>query len=135
MAKLNSHGTTATTQAQALRWLIDNSTNAPADVIEAAERLYTAKTKRYNRPKVASKAARENAALVPVVVALVENAGDELVNATFISNHIDRPEVRSAQKARAIADMAISNGDLVKYTYKGRTYYATPGNIPGFVTA
>ena len=112
------------TQAQALRHLIDNApANTPTEVIEVAEKLYTAKTKKYDRPKTMSKAMRENLALVDSVVDLVTANSDELVNATFISNHLDRPEVRSAQKARVIADIAIDQGKLVKYDYKGRTYY------------
>lgn len=120
---MTNNNTTTMTQAAALRFLIDHAVDAPSEVIEAAEKLYTAKTKKYDRPKIESKTARMNAAIVPLVVELVANHPDDLVNATFINDNLDHPEVRSPQKARHLADLAIANGDLVKYTHKGRVYY------------
>lgn len=112
-----------TTQAAALRWLIDHAVNAPVDVIEAAERLYTAKTKRYERPATVSKERRINEAIMPELVDLIRNNPDELINATWLNDHCNNPEVRSPQKARAIIELAIQAGTVVKYQYKGRTYY------------
>lgn len=120
-----------TTQAAALRWLIDNApAGTPEDVMTAAENLYTAKTKKYDRPRTESKAARLNATLVDPVVALVGAHPEELVNATFIRDNLNHFEVRSAQKARVIADMAIAEGKLDKYTKGGRVYYCLPGQAP-----
>lgn len=111
------------TQASALRWLIDNAVNAPADVIEAAERLYTAKTKRYERPATVSKERRINEAIMPELVELIRNNPDEMINATWLNDHCNNPEVRSPQKARAIIELAIEAGNVTKYQFKGRTYY------------
>lgn len=123
--------TNTTTQATAIRWLIDNApATTPVEVIEAAEKLYTAKTKKYDRVKTESKAARLNATLVPMVVELVENHPEDLVNSTFIKNHINHPEVRSAQKVNAIAKMAIEQGLLERYKKGGRVYYCIPGQCP-----
>lgn len=132
MATMNNTTTkNTTTQAQALRWLIDNSVNAPQDVLEAAEKLYTAKTKKYERgAKTETKEQRMNKALFPQIVELIANNPNELINATWIKDHFDNVEVRSPQKARVLADMAIANGDLEKFTYKGRVYYCIPGACP-----
>ena len=112
------------TQAAALRWLIDNAQDAPQDVISKAEELYTSKTKKYDRPKTVSKERRMNETLVVPVVDLMKNApADELINATWINDHFDHVEVRSPQKARVIAEIAIEKGLIEKYTHKGRTYY------------
>ena len=112
------------TQAAALRWLIDHSVNAPEDVITKAEELYTSKTKKYDRPKTMSKERMANERLVAPIVELVKNAPeDELVNATWLNNNFDHVDVRSPQKARVIAEIAIEQGLLEKYTHKGRTYY------------
>lgn len=127
---MTNNNTTTMTQAAALRWLIDNANNAPAEVVEAAEKLYTAKTKKYDRTKTESKAARLNATLMPIVVELIENNPNTLINATWLNDHINHAEVRSPQKARYLADMAIKNGLIEKYTYKGRVYYCLPGMAP-----
>ena len=112
------------TQAAALRWLIDNAVDAPTDVITKAEELYTSKTKKYDRPKTVSKERMMNEKLVDPVVELVANApADELVNATWINNNFDHVDVRSPQKARVIAEIAIEQGKMEKFTHKGRTYY------------
>lgn len=112
------------TQATALRWLIDHATDAPAEVIEAAERLYTAKTKVYDRVKTVSKERLENEKLVPVMVELIETAPEgELVNTKYLATVCNDPAVRSPQKARAIVDIAIERGIVEKYQEKGRTYY------------
>lgn len=122
---MTNNTNTTMTQAQALRHLIDNApTNTPAEVIEAAEKLYTSKTKKYDRPKgVKSKERIINESLVPQVVELVKSHPDSLVNATFINDNLDSVEVRSPQKARVIAEIAIEQGLLEKYSEKGRTYY------------
>ena len=119
----NNTNATVMTQATALRWLIDNAANAPVEVIEAAEKLYTAKTKKYDREKTVSKTQRLNESLVPVVVEFVATHPDEMVNATFVKDNLDNVEIRSAQKVVAIANMAIAQGLLEKYAHKGRTYY------------
>lgn len=113
------------TQAQALAYLIEHAdANTPADVMEKARELYAAKTKKYDRPRTVSKERRANEALVPAVVELVKSADDgELVNATWINDHFDHVDVRSPQKARVIAEIAIERGELEKFTHKGRTYY------------
>lgn len=113
------------TQAAALRFLIDNAPACtPAEVITAAEKLYTAKTKKYDRPKTASKERRANEALVPAVVELIKNAPDGvMVNATYINDHLNDVNVRSAQKARVIAEIAIEMGLIKKESVKNRTYY------------
>ena len=111
------------TQAQALRWLLDNTPSIPEDVRESAEKLYTAKTKVYDRPKTMSKEARLNLSLVDPVVEMIKANPDAIINATWINDHFDHPEVRSPQKARAIVDQAISQGKVEKYTVKGRVYY------------
>lgn len=113
------------TQAQALRHLIDNAPeNTPAEVIAKAEELYTAKTKKYDRPKVASKERRANEALVTPILELIKSAPEgELINATWINANFDHVDVRSPQKARVIAEIAIERGLLEKYNEKGRTYY------------
>ena len=116
--------TTTMTQAAALRWLIDNAVNTPEDVMVKAEELYTSKTKKYDRPKTISKERMMNEKLVAPVVELVKNAPEgELVNATWINANFDHVDVRSPQKARVIAEIAIEQGLLEKYTHKGRTYY------------
>ena len=117
----------ALTQAQALAFLIEHApANTPADVLFKARELYAAKTKKYDRPRTISKERRANEALVPAVVELVKSAVDGcLVNATWINDHFDHVDVRSPQKARVIAEIAIEQGLLEKYTYKGRTYYRT----------
>lgn len=112
------------TQAQAIRFLIDNAPeNTPFEVIEAAEKLYTAKTKKYDRPKTVSKERRMNETLVEPIVELIKQNPDEMVNATWINANFNHPEVRSPQKARVIAEIAIERGLLEKYQEKGRTYY------------
>lgn len=114
-----------TTQAAALRFLIDNAPEGtPEDIIVKAEELYTAKTKKYDRPKTVSKERRVNESLVAPMMEIIENAPeDELINATWINDHFNSVEVRSPQKARVIAEIAIEKGLLEKYTHKGRTYY------------
>lgn len=120
----NNTTTTTMTQAAALRWLIDNAVNAPEDVMVKAEELYTSKTKKYDRPKTISKERMMNEKLVAPVVELVKSAPEgELVNATWINANFDHVDVRSPQKARVIAEIAIEQGLLEKYTHKGRTYY------------
>lgn len=113
------------TQAMALRWLIDNAENAPVEVIEAAEKLYTAKTKVYERTATVSKERRENEAMVPAMVELIAKGCDnnELVNSKWLCDHFNNAAVRSPQKARAVVDIAIQNGLVEKYQEKGRTYY------------
>lgn len=113
------------TQAQALRHLIDNAPeNTPKEVIEVAEKLYTSKTKKYARPTgVKSKERRLNESLVAPMVELITANPDELINATWLNDNFDNAEVRSPQKARVIAEIAIEQGLLEKYTEKGRTYY------------
>lgn len=113
------------TQAAALRHLIDNAPEGtPVEVIEKAEELYTSKTKKYDRPKTISKERRINESLVAPMMEIIENAPEgELINATWINANFDNVEVRSPQKARVIAEIAIEQGLLEKYTHKGRTYY------------
>ena len=113
------------TQAQALAYLIEHAdANTPVDVMEKARELYAAKTKKYDRPRTISKERRANEALVPAIVELVKSApADELVNATWLNNNFDHVDVRSPQKARVIAEIAIERGELEKFTHKGRTYY------------
>lgn len=126
MTTMNTTNATATmTQANALRWLIDHATDAPVEVIEAAEKLYTAKTKVYDRVKTVSKERRENEMLVDEFVALIENGcnAGELVNTKYLATVCNNPAVRSPQKARAVVDIAIDRGLVEKYTEKGRTYY------------
>lgn len=116
--------TNVLTQAQALRHLIDNAPeNTPVEVIEAAEKLYTAKTKKYDRPKTASKERLMNEKLVAPVVELIKANPDEMINATWVNDHFNDVNVRSPQKARVIVEMAIEAGLVEKYTEKGRTYY------------
>ena len=120
---MSENTTTTMTQAAALRWLIDNAVDAPAEVITKAEELYVAKTKKYDRPKVASKERIANEALVPMVIDLMKANPDDLINATWLNDHINHVDVRSPQKARAIAELAIEKGLVEKFTEKGRTYY------------
>lgn len=117
--------TNTMTQAQALRHLIDNAPEGtPSEVLEAAEKLYTAKTKKYDRPKTVSKERRINEGLVAPMMEVITSAPEgELINATWINDHMDNFEVRSPQKARVIAEIAIEQGLLEKYSHKGRTYY------------
>ena len=113
------------TQAQALRHLIDNApAGTPAEIIAKAEELYTSKTKKYDRPATISKERRVNESLVAPMMEVIASApADELINATWINNNFNHVEVRSPQKARVIAEIAIEQGLLEKYTHKGRTYY------------
>lgn len=113
------------TQAAALAYLIEHAPEGtPADVMAKARELYAAKIKKYDRPRTISKERRANEALVPAVVELVKSApADELINATWINDHFDHVDVRSPQKARVIAEIAIERGELEKFTHKGRTYY------------
>lgn len=116
---------TTMTQAAAIRYLIDHaSPETPADVIAAAEKLYAAKTKKYERPAgVKSKERLANESIVPEFVELIASNPDEMVNATWLNAHCSNPAVRSPQKARVIADIAIEQGLIEKYQDKGRTYY------------
>lgn len=119
-----ANNNTTLTQAAALRWLIDNAQDAPQDVITKAEELYTSKTKKYDRPKTISKERMANEKLVPMFVEMMHNApADELINATWLNDHCDHVDVRSPQKARVIAEIAIEQGLVEKYSHKGRTYY------------
>lgn len=112
------------TQAQAIRYLIDNaSAETPADVITAAEALYKAKTKKYDRPKTMSKEARENAEIAETFYYLILSNPNELINTVWLNNHCDDPRVRTPQKARAIVTVLINDGRVVKYTEKNKTYY------------
>lgn len=112
------------TQAAAIRFLIDNApANTPAEVLESAEKLYIAKTKKYDRPKTISKERRLNESLVEPIVELIKENPGEMINATWINANFNHPEVRSPQKARVIAELAIEAGMLEKYQEKGRTYY------------
>lgn len=113
------------TQAAALRWYIDNTIDAPVEVKEAAEKLYAAKTKVYDRAKTVSKERRENESLVPAMIELITKGNDagELVNTKWLADNFNHPAVRSPQKARAIVDIAINEGIVEKYQEKGRTYY------------
>lgn len=113
------------TQASALAFAIENfGAQMPEDVLAKLNELYAAKTKKYDRPRTISKERRANEALVPAVVDLVKNAPEgELVNATWINANFDHVDVRSPQKARVIAEIAIERGELEKFTHKGRTYY------------
>lgn len=112
------------TQAQALRHLIDNAAqDTPAEVITAAEALYTAKTKKYARPKGMSKEARENAEIAPMFLDLIMSHPDELINTVWLNDHCDDPRVRTPQKARAVVDVLIKDGAVVKYSEKNKTYY------------
>ena len=116
---------TTYTQVSALAFAIENLGDAmPAEVLAKLNELYTAKTKKYDRPRTVSKERRANEALVPAVVELIKSApADELVNATWINNNFNHVDVRSPQKARVIAEIAIERGLIEKYTHKGRTYY------------
>lgn len=133
----NTTATTTTrantmTQAQALRYLIDHApAETPSEVLASAEKLYTAKTKVYARPTGAkSKERKANEALVPALISLIKDNPGELINATFINNNLDNVAVRSPQKARVIADIAIEQGLLEKFNHKGRVYYCLPGACP-----
>lgn len=112
------------TQAEALRILIDYAAqHIPTEVIEKAEELYAAKTKKYDRAKTISKERRLNESLVEPIVELIKENPGEMINATWINANFNHPEVRSPQKARVIAELAIEAGMLEKYQEKGRTYY------------
>ena len=113
------------TQASALAFAIENfGAQMPEDVLVKLNELYTAKTKKYDRPKTVSKERRINESLVAPMMEIIENAPEgELINATWINANFDNVEVRSPQKARVIAEIAIEQGLLEKYTHKGRTYY------------
>lgn len=111
------------TQAQAIRYLIDNAVDAPTDVIEAAEKLYAAKTKKYDRPNVPTKAQRENMSLIDPLVEFVAAHPDDMVNTIFIKEYFNHPAVRSTQKAASLANMAVKQGKLEKYTEKNRVYF------------
>lgn len=118
-----------TTQAAAIRYLIDHaSENTPADVIEAAEKLYTAKMKKYPRhTNVKSKERRANEEAVNEFIELMKANPEEMINATWLNANSINPDVRSPQKARVIIDIAIEQGIAEKYTDKGRTYYRLVG--------
>lgn len=114
-----------TTQAAAIRYLIDHAApETPAEVIAAAEKLYAAKTKKYERPTgVKSKERRLNESIVPEFVELISSNPNEMINATWLNAHSSNANVRSPQKARVIAELAIEQGLIEKYQDKGRTYY------------
>ena len=119
-----NNNTNTTTQVQALAWLIENApANTPADVMEKAQALYTSKTKKYDRPKTESVATRKNRALIEPVVAFVAEHPEDKFNSTFISMFMNHPEIRTPQKARVIADLAIKEGLLEKVTEKRNVYY------------
>lgn len=121
----NTTTTKATmTQAQALRYLLDHANaDTPAEVIEAAEKLYTAKTKVYKRAKTISKEARENMELAPMFFELIASNPDELINTVWLNEHCNDPRVRTPQKARAVVDVLLKDGSVVKYFEKNKTYY------------
>lgn len=121
---MTNNNTTTMTQAAALEWLIAHAPEGtPEDVMTKANELYTAKTKKYDRPKTESPTAKKNRALIDPVVAFVANYPNDLVNATFIAANMNHPEITSPQKARIIADMAIAEGKLEKYIEGKRPYY------------
>ena len=112
------------TQAAALRFLIDHaSAETPAEVIAAAEKLYLAKTKKYDRPRTISKEARENMEIAPMFLELIAANPDELINTLWLNKYCDDPRVRTPQKARAVVDVLIKEGSVVKYSVKNKTYY------------
>lgn len=112
------------TQAAAIRFLIDHADkNTPAEVIAAAEKLYTAKTKKRAYTKTESKAARENKELAVAMLELIAANPDELINTVWLNDHMNDPRVRTPQKARAVVNVLIESGDVVKYTDKKKTYY------------
>lgn len=120
------------TQAQAIRYLIDNaSAETPADIIAAAEALYKAKTKKYDRPKTVSKEARENAEIAESFYEMIVSNPDELINTVWLNDHCDDARVRSPQKARAVVTVLINDGRVVRYTEKNKTYYKASQTVKG----
>lgn len=119
-----NNNTTTMTQVQALAWLIENAPeNTPADVMEKAKGLYASKTKKYDRPKTESAVARKNRTLIePLATFCAEHANDR-INTTYIAEYMNCPDIRTPQKARVIADLAVEAGLLEKYEEKKRPYY------------
>lgn len=123
------------TQAKALAWLITNTPNVPADVMESAERLLVSKTKKYERKTTGvNKTRLENERLVPVVVEFIKEHENDLVNSSFIASYINNPMIMHPQKATAICAIAIEMGLVERYEFKKRPYYAIPGTRPSCVT-
>lgn len=124
MANVTTTTKTTMTQAAALRYLIDHANDqTPAEVIAAAEALYAAKTKKYDRKKTISKEARENMELAPSFLEMIAANPDELINTVWLNDHCNDPRVRTPQKARAVVEVLIKNGEVVKYSEKNKTYY------------
>lgn len=129
--KLNTTTSNARiTRAEAMDYVLAHLTDAPADVMD---KLVSIRASFDRKPTTAapSKTAQENALLAQAVAAYVESTWDETdpltVNARAIVNAI--PAITTTQKAVAVANVAIANGELVKFTHKGRTYYAPAGTV------
>lgn len=125
-----TNNTARVTRVDAMNYAIAHLTDAPADVMEKL----TAIRDSFNRkPSAAttSKTAKENKVLAQAVAAYVASAWDEsepmAINARAIVSAI--PSITTTQKAVAVANMAVSNGEMVKFAHKGRTYYAPAGTV------
>lgn len=121
---INTTAEVKMTQAAALRWLIDHAVDCPEDVREAAEKLYTAKTKKYNTTKTVSKARRENEVLADEVEKyLFDNQANDRINSAYLAGEYGVGKITTPQKANAVMAILIERGTAEKFTVKGRTYY------------
>ena len=116
------------TRVDALNYAIEHLNDAPADVMEklaAIRDSFNTKPARVGE----SKTAKENKMLAVALVEYVRGAFDEsdplAINSKAISNNV--PGITTTQKAVAVANVAITSGEIVKFKANGRTYYAPAG--------
>lgn len=130
MTTINLTNTNAAriTRVDALNYAIEHLTDAPADVMDKLTAIRDSFSK---KPATTgeSKTARENKLLAVELVKFVnENFNPEdfaATNSKAISNAVTG--ITTTQKAVAVANVAIANGELVKFKANGRTYYAPAG--------
>lgn len=122
MTTINLNNTAAAkiTRAEAIRYALDNLTNAPAEVVEVLEKILNSFTKKAT-PTV-SKVAEENKRLAVTMTEYVNAHFDpedlEATNARAIANNVQG--ITTTQKVVAVARYA----DGVKTVkVKGRTFY------------
>lgn len=116
------------TRVDALNYAIEHLNDAPADVMEKLAAIRDSFNKKPARASE-SKTAKENKALAVALAEYVKGAFDEAdplaINSKAISNNV--AGITTTQKAVAVANVAITNGEIVKFKANGRTYYAPAG--------
>lgn len=112
------------TTVNALKWVLENVPEMPADV---RERISAVKTTYENRKSSVSKATKERRAENDTLTAEIlewMQEGQRYSATDVMSAFIDR--IKSNQRAARLLNDAVKDGALIKGSDKGASYYQLP---------